>query len=60
LKENIDRLTDAFIRACIKYIISSKTFNISKKRPNAIEGAFYAKRKLCYILGGNNFQLKEA
>jgi hypothetical protein len=30
----------------------------SKKRPMAIEGAFYAKTKPCYILGDN--ELKEA
>jgi len=44
----------------IKYIISLKTFSNYKKRSNAIKGAFYAKTKPCYILGNNNFQLKEA
>jgi hypothetical protein len=36
-----------------------KNILTSKKRPKAIEGTFYVKTKPCYILGGNNFQLKE-
>jgi len=30
----------------IKYIISSKIFSNSKKRPKVIEGTFYAKKRL--------------
>jgi hypothetical protein len=40
LKENIDYLIDAFLEGKKKK--SSKTLNDSKKRPNAIEGTFYA------------------